>query len=122
MKKEELEIFKENVIKNIKLKLGAPVINIELNDEQYELVFNNAENFYDLLTESSGNSFSEGFRAEWIFNYAVAEAKEILGRVRGKFRTIGELPSDISLDAVSLISESITEKSILIKLINNKNK
>jgi len=122
MKKDELEIFKENVIKNIKLKLGAPAINIELTPDQYELAFNNAENFYDLLTESGQitNAFTDPFKAKWVFNYAVAESKEILGRIRGKFRTIGELPNDVSLDAVALLEESVNEKQILTKLINNK--
>jgi len=123
MNKKELEIFKENVVKNIKLKLGAPVINIELTPDQYELAFNNAENFYDLLTESNqitNNTFTDTFKAKWVFNYAVAESKEILGRIRGKFRTIGELPNDASLDAAALLEESVIEKQILTRLINNK--
>lgn len=49
----------------------------------------------------------------FIENYALAEAKEALGRIRGKFDSFPGAESDISLDAGTLLSESQSMKDSL---------
>jgi hypothetical protein len=49
----------------------------------------------------------------FIENYALAEAKEALGRIRGKFDSFPGAESDISLDGDTLLSESQSMKDSL---------
>tara|TARA_R110000822_G_scaffold72875_4_gene175159 strand:+ start:441 stop:1598 length:1158 start_codon:yes stop_codon:yes gene_type:complete len=51
----------------------------------------------------------------WIFEYALALCKEMLGYVRGKFDTIPIPGSDVKLNNADLISASNTEKEKLIE-------
>lgn len=122
MSDENQITFKDKVINDIQVKLGKPVIAVELDDSHYELAYNNSNAFYSLLKENSNLEVTKEYKATWIFNYALAEAKEMLSRIRGKFKTIDDsiLPQNIGLDAKTLMEESINEKQLLIKLIENK--
>ena len=51
----------------------------------------------------------------WIFEYALALCKEMLGYVRGKFGTIPIPGSDVTLNQSDLISSANTEKDKLIE-------
>jgi hypothetical protein len=60
------------------------------------------------------NTISSPWR-KWIFDYAVALAKEMLGYIRGKYNNTVPLPGDIvSLNAPDLLSDARTEKEKLI--------
>ena len=51
---------------------------------------------------------------QWIWKYAAALAKELLGAVRSKYGTIPIPNSEVSLDGSSLKAEAATEKEQLI--------
>ena len=51
---------------------------------------------------------------QWIWKYAAALAKELLGAIRSKYSSIPIPNSDISLDGSQLKSEAATEKEQLI--------
>tara|TARA_R110002126_G_scaffold214839_1_gene361061 strand:- start:696 stop:1322 length:627 start_codon:yes stop_codon:yes gene_type:complete len=50
----------------------------------------------------------------WILRYALALAKEMLGRVRGKYSTVPIPNAEVTLNGSELVSEAQTEKSDLI--------
>lgn len=52
---------------------------------------------------------------QWIFEYALAIVKEILGYVRGKYSTIPIPNADVTLNQADLISAATGEKSALIE-------
>ncbi len=52
---------------------------------------------------------------QWIFEYGLAIAKEILGYVRGKYQNIPIPDSEITLNQGDLISAATTEKTALIE-------
>jgi hypothetical protein len=52
---------------------------------------------------------------QWIFEYALAITKEILGYVRGKYSTIPIPDADMTLNQDALISAATTEKEKLIE-------
>ncbi len=52
---------------------------------------------------------------QWIFEYALAVTKEILGYVRGKYSTIPIPGADMTLNQDALISAATTEKERLIE-------
>ena len=51
---------------------------------------------------------------QWIWKYAAALAKELLGAIRSKYSTIPIPNSEVSLDGATLKSEAATEKEYLI--------
>ena len=51
----------------------------------------------------------------WIFEYALAISKEILGYIRGKYSTIPIPGSEVTLNQSDLISAATTEKQALIE-------
>jgi len=56
---------------------------------------------------------------EWIMRYALALAKEMLGRVRSKYSTVPIPNSEVTLDGPALISEAATEKTELIQSLRD---
>lgn len=50
----------------------------------------------------------------WILRYGLAIAKEMLGRVRGKYSTVPIPNSEVTLNGPELVSEAASEKSDLI--------
>jgi len=62
----------------------------------------------------SGNMNENFFVSDWIFDYALAESKIILGRIRSKFAGFTSIGNTgIDLDGADLISEGTTEKERL---------
>lgn len=104
---------------SIKTRLGAPIRQIELEDIHYDEAYQDArETLY--LHESIGNvTFqSDDLRKIWIKKYTVANCKEYLGRIRGKFGGVVGAPDNQKImDNESLIAESIDEKDTLIYLL-----
>ncbi len=56
----------------------------------------------------------------WIIDYATAETKEILGRVRSKIQSINSSIGNIQLDGPTLLSEAQTEKQKLEEEMRNR--
>jgi len=52
---------------------------------------------------------------QWIFEYTLAIAKEILGYIRGKYSTIPIPDSDVTLNQADLLSAATSEKNALIE-------
>ena len=65
---------------------------------------------YTNITFSTINSVGRA----WIFKYASALAKEMLGQVRGKYQSIPIPNADTTLNGQELISEANQEKEILL--------
>lgn len=62
----------------------------------------------------SGDSNNNFYESDWIFDYALAESKIMLGRVRSKFAQFASIGNTgISLDGDTLISEGKEEKDAL---------
>ena len=57
------------------------------------------------------DSFENFYTSDWIFDYALAESKIVLGRIRTKFSQFASIGNTgIALDGEALISEGIEEK------------
>lgn len=62
----------------------------------------------------AGSSDTNFYTSDWIFDYALAECKIMLGRIRAKFAQFNSIGNiGISLDGDTLIQEGITEKEHL---------
>lgn len=62
----------------------------------------------------SGDTDNNFYESDWIFDYALAESKIMLGRVRSKFAQFASIGNTgISLDGDTLISEGKEEKDAL---------
>ncbi len=68
----------------------------------------------NLETGDTRNSNQDFYGLDWIFDYASAEAKEILGRIRSKFENFASIGNTgISLDGSALIQEAKEDKEKL---------
>lgn len=104
-------------IERARRKLGAPIINIELTDEQMTSLLKDAQDTFHLYSTISDMSIEKLNCIEdvWIKKYFYALCKETLGRIRGKY-VDGMLISggeNIRLDFEALLHESIKEKNLL---------
>jgi hypothetical protein len=62
----------------------------------------------------SGDTDNNFYESDWIFDYALAESKIMLGRIRSKFAQFASIGNaGIALDGSELISEGISEKTEL---------
>lgn len=81
-------------------------------DTQGQDVITNASNVpYDNPTYTAINSIGR----QWIFEYALAIVKEILGYVRGKYSTIPIPGAEVTLNQGDLIAAATAEKQALIE-------
>jgi hypothetical protein len=81
-------------------------------DTQGQDVITNVSNVpYDNPTYSAINSIG----CSWIFEYALAIVKEILGYVRGKYSVIPIPGSEVTLNQGDLIAAATAEKQALIE-------
>lgn len=75
---------------------------------------NNSQSSWKRRGVYSGDSDSNFYTSDWIFDYALAECKIILGRIRSKFANFNSIGNiGIGLDGDTLLSEGITEKEKL---------
>lgn len=65
---------------------------------------------YENITYSSINDIGK----QWIWQYTLSLAKEILGNVRNKYATIPAPGAEVTLNGTELITQSTTEKERLI--------
>lgn len=106
----------EKIKKEIKLKLGAPLRAIELLDEHYDVAILDAHDSYILYNPMNKNVPKE----IWIKKYALANCKEYLGGIRGKFGgVVGAEDNQRIMDFERLLYDSKYEKSELINLMSN---
>ena len=56
---------------------------------------------------------------QWIFRYALALCKEVLGYVRGKYTTLPIPDSEATLNQADLLADARTEKQDLLKELND---
>jgi hypothetical protein len=81
-------------------------------DTQGQDIITNASNVpYNNPTYTAINSIGR----QWIFEYALAISKEILGYVRGKYQTVPIPGSEVTLNQSDLISAATSEKQSLIE-------
>ena len=98
------------VIEDIKLMLGHPIRQIELTNEQFDAAHRDAQDTFFLCSKLHGVNY-DSINEIWIKKYTLANCKEILGRVRGKFEgKIGNDESPKYMDYKSLLNEAETEK------------
>lgn len=65
-------------------------------------------------TWKRGDSDEHFYTSDWLFDYALAECKIILGRIRSKFAQFNSIGNiGISLDGDALLQEGITDKEKL---------
>jgi hypothetical protein len=104
-------------IERVKRKLGAPVRNVELTDEQMTSLLKDAQETFYLYANMAGMSETEQDIIEdaWIKKFFYALCKETLGRIRGKFDGAINVPgiNDLKLDYQSLLEEAGKEKYFL---------
>lgn len=117
----KLIIYSDAIKKRALTKLGAPVISVEIADEQFQTIFNNSVkdwNLYSTLSNLSEQKLKD-IEIEWIESYFQAICKEVLGRIRGKYN--GQLPisevENMYVDFKTLLKESELEKENLINLL-----
>jgi len=86
--------------------------NLPYVDTQGQSIITNASNVpYNNPTYTTINSIGR----QWIFEYALAIVKEILGYVRGKYSTIPIPGSEVTLNQNDLIAAATSEKNALIE-------
>lgn len=109
-----------NAIKTIeraRRKLGAPIIDVELTDEQMTSLLKDAHETFYLYATFVDMPISKQDKIEyfWINKYFYALCKETLGRIRGKYVDGMPIPGgeNIRLDFEILLQESIKEKNLL---------
>ncbi len=120
-------LFTDKIKKRVISKLGAPTIDIELNDEQIKDLFDIAQSHWFLYSPISNLNKEkvQAIQSVWIESYFQALCKETLGRVRGKYSEGFSIPGvdKVILDFKTLLDESTQEKENLIGLlIPNSNK
>jgi len=103
-------------IERARRKLGAPIISVELTDEQMTSLLKDSHETFCLYADITDMSKEKRFKIEdaWIKKYFYALCKETLGRVRGKYSGNLTIPgTDLKLDFESLLLESEREKGFL---------
>jgi hypothetical protein len=75
-----------------------------------DLITNVAEVPYSNPTYSQVNSVGR----QWIYKYALALAKELLGYIRGKYQTVPVPGSEATLNQADLLADARTEKEALL--------
>lgn len=114
-------MIQEGIKNRMFAKLGAPVMAIELEDQQISDLFGIATRDFRLYSSLSklDEEKKESISYEWIESYFQALCKESLGRIRGKYRNGLPIPGqeNMLLDFDSLLNESTQEKERLISLL-----
>ena len=92
---------------------------IILSEANYPYVDNNGQN---LITNASNVPYDNPVYSEinsigrsWVFEYALAIVKEILGYVRGKYQTVPIPGAEVTLNQGDLITAATAEKTALIE-------
>jgi len=81
-----------------------------------ELVSSPGDIRIDEIPYSAMNSWAQF----WIKNYTLAVAKEILGRIRGKFNSLPIPDADVQMDAQDLLQEGKEEQQSLIQDLSDE--
>ncbi len=109
----------ENTLNNelkqqVLYSLGAPVIDIELNDDQMKSLYEIAIESYKLFSSFSQNGFDEEeIKEPWINAYFRALCMETLANMRGKFTNLPIPNTEIKLNCDDLYNAAWIEKDFL---------
>tara|TARA_Y100001972_G_scaffold57479_1_gene70622 strand:- start:2954 stop:4096 length:1143 start_codon:yes stop_codon:yes gene_type:complete len=97
---------------------GSLIFHYYKKSDKSAINFNNATN---LITTVSEVPYSNPTYAhinsvgrQWIFKYALALAKELLGYIRGKYQTVPVPGAEATLNQADLLADARTEKEALI--------
>ena len=104
----------EDLKKQLKFRLGAPTVNVELTDEQIDEAVKVAKDEFTLV--HAQHSVSPLQKSIWQERFALAVCKEMLGRVRGKFGKVDAPGVLTDTDAKELLKEAKNEKKLLYNL------
>lgn len=111
----------EQLIKRVKVRLGYPILDVEITDEMFMDLLSEAHNAFLLFRELNKEHSDEvlnRFEYRWVGQYFTALSKECLGNIRGKFSGEMKIPSsDVKLDYEYLIRQAEAEKAALIKIL-----
>ena len=72
-----------------------------------------------LHMKTQHNEFINSVGRQWIFEYTLALAKEMLGYVRGKYSTVPIPNADVTLNQADLLGAATAEKTALNRKIKN---
>lgn len=112
--------YSKDIEKRAKIKLGEPVMTVELDESQMETLFvDSIKNWhlYSSLSKLEKEKLNL-IENEWVENYFQALCKESLGRIRSKYSGKINIPGgEFTLEFESLFSESLEEKRNLISLL-----
>lgn len=76
-------------------------------------------NVSDTPYENPTYSYINSVGRQWIFEYALALSKEMLGYVRGKYGTVPIPGSEVTLNQQDLITAATAEKTALLERLRN---
>lgn len=102
----------ERVVNDVKLFLGAPVVDVELTEKQIEAAMSEAVYEFLAKTDRRPETLNDIL---WIRKYSFSICKEILGRVRSKFGPITTPGAIVEFDGSKLIKHSKLEKEKLLR-------
>ncbi len=113
-------MFTKSIRNRVISRLGAPTVDVEIEEEAMMHLWYIAEGDWNLYSKLSkiDKTTLDRIEHEWTENYFLSLCKESLGRIRSKYN--GNLPipgAEISLEYKSLLSESEREKESLISLL-----
>ncbi len=94
--------FKENIKDFILLMLGAPVVKIELDKQQLDLIIEQSINLFEMYTNIPFNSENKKMINFIQSEIALPHAKIVLGYIRRKYNSIG---GNVKTDGYSLVKE-----------------
>jgi len=110
------------IIRQIKMMLGGPVIDIELSDEQINeaiVVAKEDFEFFSSILSEDDRKLNLKIQNTWIKRYTLAICKEMLGRIRGKLSEIPIPGGGVHLDGNILCREAKMEKNFLFRMCVN---
>ncbi len=97
---------------------GSLIFEYYKNTDKEAINYNNASNLITTVSEVPYNNPTyahiNSVGRQWIFQYALALAKENLGYIRGKYTTVPVPGSEATLNQADLLADARSEKDALI--------
>jgi hypothetical protein len=91
------------------MMLGAPVVKIELDEEQIAVAIASAEKYVDTAIYKGVRQPSTELRVQFVQEGALIYAKMILGRIRSKFKNPPGPNGGLKMDGKDLVAEAREE-------------
>jgi len=97
---------------------GSLIFEYYKKSDKSAINFNNANNLITTISEVpySNPTYAHinSVGRQWIFKYALALSKELLGYIRGKYQTVPVPGAEATLNQADLLADARTEKEALI--------